>query len=403
MASEKMYDLAFQYKATKLWKILYDDELFAVRLPDGETGYCCVMGMLGDHIALSLYVGEDGYLSYRELLEAAIDPTDYIAAGELLTYQDCLQCSFENKDMLSGEELEEVRRYAKVREKPLRGKNAFPQFTKYRPGRYPWHYDSEMDERRICEVLSAAIALEKLLQGHTKQELQLHSLREGFKAIPLLSRDGDRWIVNDTTLPEVTRKYPAPVMRNEILTARLRRMKKGGTWECGTMRLSTPVQEEDDMAPYFPMVLVSIDRQEGHVFPPVITDGEDAAEIANKFAADLLTTACPKSIRAGDDRCFAILEDLCKKTGIRLTRENHLDALGEAMQALFFGHDQDEDENEGEMPSSEELEGFCDALMAMRDGELKQMPAHMVNMLLDMADWGLVPDKLARRLRKLFR
>ena len=58
MATEKMYDLAFQYKGTKLWQQFYDDELFAVKLSDGEIGYCCVMGMLGQHNALALYVGE---------------------------------------------------------------------------------------------------------------------------------------------------------------------------------------------------------------------------------------------------------------------------------------------------------------------------------------------------------
>ena len=78
---------------------------------------------------------------------------------ELATEQDCLQCSFENKAMLSDEELEEVREYAKAHGKPLRGRNAFPQFTKYRPGRYPWHYDSESDEQYICQALSGAIAL----------------------------------------------------------------------------------------------------------------------------------------------------------------------------------------------------------------------------------------------------
>ena len=402
MASEKMYDLAFQYKATKLWKKLYDDEIFAVQLSDGETGYCCVMGMLGDHISLALYVGEDGYLSYRDIANGVPDPSDVIAMGELMTCQDCLQCSFENKDMLSGEELEEVRQYAKAHEKQLRGKNAFPQFIKYQPGRYPWHYDTETDERRICEALSAAIELAKLLQGHTKQELQLHAIREGFTEIPLFCHDGDQWIVNHTTLPEATRKYPAPVIENEILTTKIRRMKKKGAWECGTMRLSTPVQDEGDKAPYFPMVLLSVDRGEGYVFPPVISDGEDAAEIANKFGSELLTTACPRSIRAGDDRCFAILQDLCKKVGIQLKREDHLEALDEAMQELFFGLGGDEDENDGAMPDPEELETLCEALMAMRDGELKQMPVDMVNMLLGLADLGFVPSKLAKRLRKLF-
>ena len=169
------------------------------------------------------------------------------------------------------------------------------------------------------------------------------------------------------------------------------------------MRLSTPVQDEGDKAPYFPMVLLSVDRGEGYVFPPVTSDGEDAAEIANKFGTELLTTACPSSICAGDDRCFAILQDLCKKTGICLTREDHLETLDEAMQELFFGLDRDEDENDSEMPDPEELETLCEALMAMRDGELKQMPVDMVNMLLGLADWGFVPDKLVKRLRKLFR
>ena len=76
MATEKMYDLAFQYKAAKLWKLLYDDEVFAVKLPDGETGYCSVMGMIGQHLALGLYVGDEGYQSYRILLDVGFADVD---------------------------------------------------------------------------------------------------------------------------------------------------------------------------------------------------------------------------------------------------------------------------------------------------------------------------------------
>ena len=36
MATERMYEMAFQYKGTKLWQQLYNDELFAVRLSDGK-------------------------------------------------------------------------------------------------------------------------------------------------------------------------------------------------------------------------------------------------------------------------------------------------------------------------------------------------------------------------------
>ena len=36
---DSLYDLAFQYKETRLWKKLWDSELFAVKLDDGSIGY----------------------------------------------------------------------------------------------------------------------------------------------------------------------------------------------------------------------------------------------------------------------------------------------------------------------------------------------------------------------------
>ena len=57
MASDRLYDIALNYKNTKLWKRICDTELFAVRLSDGNIGYCSVMGELGEHIALALYIG----------------------------------------------------------------------------------------------------------------------------------------------------------------------------------------------------------------------------------------------------------------------------------------------------------------------------------------------------------
>ena len=125
MAREKMYELAFQYKDTKLWQRLYDDEMFAVRLTDGEIGYCSVMGMMGEHLALGLYVGNRGYQSFRLLLDTEFELLDNVEMGILLTEQDCLQCSFEKKDMLSDEELLEARKYASLHGRALRGKTLF--------------------------------------------------------------------------------------------------------------------------------------------------------------------------------------------------------------------------------------------------------------------------------------
>ena len=45
MASDRLYELAFAYKKTKLWERISDSQLFAVELLNGEIGYICIMGM----------------------------------------------------------------------------------------------------------------------------------------------------------------------------------------------------------------------------------------------------------------------------------------------------------------------------------------------------------------------
>lgn len=67
MASDKLYECAFEYKKTKLWKKLWDTEIFAVKFSDGEIGYVSVMGKGGTYTGIAVYVGDDGFQSFRKL------------------------------------------------------------------------------------------------------------------------------------------------------------------------------------------------------------------------------------------------------------------------------------------------------------------------------------------------
>ena len=400
--TEKMYELAFQYKSTKLWQQLYDDELFAVQLEDGEIGYCSIMGELGDHIALGLYVGESGYQSYRFLLDQPHQADDDILMGALLTSQECLQCSFENKDMLSDEELEEVRAYAAAHDKPLRGKNAFPQFTKYRPGRYPWHFDSPVDEQRICTALSAAIALKKMLRGHQKYELGLASIGEGAAKIPLLIQQEARWIIKFTALPEAKMNYPLVEWQDEMMTARIKRLKRRGTLQCGVTRLPSPVQDdgEQDEAPYFPLVMVCLNPSSGVLLKPILSKAGDGRDMATGFAEMILSAkVAPERIELRDEQTKAILFDFCGKAGIPAAIVEDMDELDNAMLEMMYHMGPDADAEDEFV----QIEDLCETLMQMRDGELKQLPEEMVTMLLDLAEDGIIPEALEKRIRRIFR
>ncbi|MDD3409201.1 MAG: hypothetical protein PHY12_00165, partial [Eubacteriales bacterium] len=122
-----LYDLALEFRKTKLWKKLYDSQLFAVRHSDGTVGYCCVMGMMEEHIALAVYPGDEGLASYRALNAATMD-ADRFEQMERMLSQNCVTVSFENKSVLSPRECAEAERYLASRGLKLRGSKAFPQF-----------------------------------------------------------------------------------------------------------------------------------------------------------------------------------------------------------------------------------------------------------------------------------
>ncbi len=422
MASENMYRLAFQYKEKKLWKTLSDLELYAVRLSDDEIGYCCVMGMQGRHVALAVYPGQEGYASYRYSLACAENPSPANTA-EMMTAQDCLQCSFEKKEILSEEEIREVRSYAEKNGKTLRGRGAFPQFVKYRPGKYPWQFDSDEDEKRICDALEASIWLADLLMTESPEAIGLFGQEGEKRELPLLVREGGTWLLRKTELPSEERAWPKPALDNEVLPVRIRQMKKSGIWECGTFYLPTPVQdpENDREAPYFPLVLLSVNREDGEIVSSVMGITDEPMEIQRDFAERIiLENRCARTLYAGDDRCFALLENLCLSTGVRIVRKNNLRQFEEARDSMLrYVEDEkrepdEEDESGWEYPDEDEtdpaepesaadLDQFFETLMKMRDEELKTMPADFRNMVFELAEYNLVPEELIRRMKNLFR
>ena len=95
MASDKLYELAFVYKKTKLWKKLWDNEMFAIKFSDGEIGYVSIMGKGGTYTAIAVYVGDDGFRSFRKIGEDDAEFCSFFKGREHLIQQNCLQVAFE--------------------------------------------------------------------------------------------------------------------------------------------------------------------------------------------------------------------------------------------------------------------------------------------------------------------
>lgn len=413
MATDRMYELAFRFKKAKLWKKLNEDELFAVTLDGGLTGYCSVMGSDGALFALVLYVGDEALGAFLET--AAMNPLDAMLtrAPDLLRH-NCIQCVLENRDALDDAEAEEVRSYARRHGIVLRGAHAFPQFIRHRPSCLPWLVTEADDQADLILALEAAEALAGLLKGRTKKDLGLHAVLGPGDSIPLLVRNGDGFDLSRTTLPRPERRLPEPRVIDELAVARLKKQKQKGTLECELIRAPMPLRESEDQVPWFPSMLMAVDKGTGMVCTPVLSEQPelDPEAMVNEFVRSLtLQTYYPRRIEYRTDETAALLSLFCKTAGIRLVRMTQLPELDLAVEDLddYSGMGEDDDDfddddfdDDEEADALEELAALSEMMVGLSDAELRQIPPFIAAQALELAELGMIPAELAKRLKRLF-
>ena len=428
MATDKMYESAFRYKRTKLWKNMQDTEVFAVRFSDGEIGYCCVMGLLGEHIALAVYVGDEGFQSFREMaFREELDFSDddefspSVFDANWAFRQVCLQCSFENREELDEWDAENVRKYAKAHKIQLRGAHSFPNFSKYMRYRVPCGIGEPEDERRICEALDAASALAELLETRRKSDIGLYPIDEDTETLPLLVPGKDGYTVSSTKVPEPwEEEWREPPETDAESVAELRKLRKKGVYACEVLRLPGLLEEqgESDEAPYFPALLLCVETKSGYIVSmnPAADYETRPESLRDAFIQALIQSKmCPRAIKARNEEVRVLLSDLCVKTGILLSVDENLPALDDAKEELsrmlnmgdgFLDDNEDDEDDEeyGDVGDMDEAISFVmDEMMRMSDKDLKTLPREVVRQILDMAPFGFVPKELQLRLRRLFK
>lgn len=398
MISDQLYEYAFAYKKTKLWKILFDMDLFAVRLSDGNIGYISIMGAMGEYCALGLYVGEEGVQSFFTAAEAdqfQMMPQEY---QEHLMCQNCLQCSFEKKDDLALEEREEAKQYARAHGIRLSGRNAYPAFSKYLPNHIPWQLQTGQEQQMLCEALGAAIEMARLLETRTPDELGFEGTNCP-KEIPMLEKEGNTYVLKKTAIPEKrSRQWPVPRVTNDIMAANLKKAERKGVWECKIVRFPEAVKDPEEEIPVFPVILLAVDSQSEFLLPvsPVCNYEDHPEELLNLFMDVLLQQhICPKELKVEDERTYAFAESFCKKMGIPITMEEELPVLEEA-EYDFFNHFGGNGKEE-----IETVMGFFHELQNMREDQIRQLPPEILTQIKSLIGQEVLPLELEKKLKNL--
>ena len=126
------YEVAQRIKEVEPWRYMEETDIFAVQHPEAEgLGFPSVMGQLGEHFAVSVYLGSEGLYAFWDAQDA-----DLFTYPNRLLEMPQLMLSLEDRGMLEDRD----RRLIKQVGLTFRGRNAWPLFRSYRPGFMPWHW-----------------------------------------------------------------------------------------------------------------------------------------------------------------------------------------------------------------------------------------------------------------------
>ena len=408
---DRLYDLAYAFKESRLWQKLWDSQAFAVQHDDGSIGYCCVMGRGGMHVALAVYPGLAGLHSLQAM--SVGDEETERDVREVGLRQDCVMLSFVNKEQLLPYEHQEITDYLARRGKKARGARAFAQFERFVPGRVPWDVHDTKDLEYMAQALQAALEVSRRLEDSTPEALGLY---EGIlikRDIPLLVPENGGYAWRTTGLPTFKPPtYPGMDMpQDDLLYARLTRAKKTKlTWALQTMFSPRAYEDEESdraptgrpvKAPAFPMLLLIVSHDDGMILNILMSpQPEDyPREFARQLADLIQQHGRPKGMLVMDDRTQALLDNFCKRIQIPLTRRENIDVLEDGVEIFLQHFEQDwgEDDIDAADPGmAGVLQAYEHALRSeCTDIEL----AKMVRSLPDER----IPDVVQEIIRKVAR
>jgi hypothetical protein len=324
-----LYEAARRIKEVAPWTWMVETDVFGVQNPEtGDLGFVSVMGMLGEHFAISLYQGAKGLYGFLDFEENS----KFLPPDRLLEIPQ-LQASFEDRDELETQD----RAIIKALGLKFRGKKTWPMFRSFKAGFMPWHLEAE-EVRFLTHALHQLAEVAPRFQDNpdlfNSNEVEQYLIR-----IPD-PKDSTLWEEQVSAIlpPEPT---TIQLEMDPQLLAYLNQIKpKNLKLEIDLCMFPAPVRDKGDR-PYFPYIVLMVDTQSGMVlchemlqpFPSLeAVWGKVPLTVAQSLASAKLV---PKEISVSSALVFQLLQPLAKSLKIKLKSMPFLPALAQVQEFMF--------------------------------------------------------------------
>ena len=305
---KRLYELALKLKELAPWKWMDESEIFGVENPEtGEIGFVSVMEMMGEHLAVGVYLGAEGLCGFWDFQNGKHE-TEPLALFDIPQ----IQVSFENRDALKKEDRELI----KTLGLKFRGAQNYPMFRRTEPGFMPWFITSE-DARFLTYVMEQTLEVTprikenpRILRAKNDKKNETYLVRAAEKQNGLLVWRDEMKHISPPAPESVSFDIPPEIVN------RLKAFpqNKNLTFEIGLFHSPMPVVDENKRL-FFPKMLMISETNSGfvlgfEVMKPQKELSETRAEILNTIVKIWSNhKVLPKEIRVGSELLFNLLKN----------------------------------------------------------------------------------------------
>lgn len=275
----QLYSLVKKLYQANFWEDYWDNDIIGIQLPSRKDPvFISILGKAEQNFGFLIYRNLEE-LSYFFETSNRAEFDEFSSMIELLQTQKCISLNFEDRQEIPKEE------YVKIKASgtTFRGKKAWPVFTDYKPGYYPF----TIDEKDVPFLITV---FEKLIEtaNDFRTSLQFYEKEQEIYKILMRTykKDGSYedglYVVPEAILEGIvdteTNHAAIKLTDFEIKRANTQKMAHA-IWELDIDFIGVPVVPPNGGRPMFPSLLIVADAKNGEVICSEFVEPRDVEKI----------------------------------------------------------------------------------------------------------------------------
>ena len=330
---KRLYELAVQVKELEPWEWMEEAEFFGVKNPEtDEIGFISIMGLLGEHLSMGVYLGAEGLYGYWNIS----DPDAGLENNPLALFDvPQLQASFEDRQQLEKQDYDLIKRLGLK----FRGSQNYPLFRSIHPGFMPYFVTAE-EARFLIYAMEQTLEIAPRIRD---DENLLADPDEDLYLVRVSEKQGGKLVWRDEIMnipppEEFTIFVDAP--KEIISELKNFPQKKGLVLEIDFSYSPMPVREKNQR-PFFPKILLITEASQGMIVAfELVKPEETLLETHENIPFHLVENlrklgVRPEEIRVQSEMLFEMLRTFTQQINVKLRQTDELPTVEMAKESMF--------------------------------------------------------------------